>query len=244
MKSQKVQNQLRQKVLLNLASSPITLIPFLIGVTILLGLWTFGINSVLAVVIGVGASMVGVGSFLTRLFVGDERVAQKSINDLQQEQEQQQIHELDKLDEELAKDRDPRTQQMLRDLRALVKTFKSADSDFTSSLDITAGVEDLFTEGVRMLRKSLEFYRTAKEVNRSTRETILGQREEILEDVAKSIDQLGKLLTGIQKGDILDHSQQERIRQELRDNFAVAKKVRERMSDLKSLKENVCLEQS
>ena len=188
--------------------------------------------------------MVGVGSFLTRLFVGDERVAQKSINDLQQEQEQQQIHELDKLDEELARDRDPRTQQMLRDLRALVKTFKSADSDFTSSLDITAGVEDLFTEGVRMLRKSLEFYRTAKEVNKSTRETILGQREEILEDVAKSIDQLGRLLTGIQQGDILDHSQQERIRQELRDNFDVAKKVRERMSELKGLKENVCLEQS
>jgi len=233
--------RLRQKVLLNLASSPITLIPVLVGASLLLGLWTFSINSVLAAVIGVGALVAGVGSFFTRLFVGDSSAASKAIADLRREHEQAQIDELDELDAELSKDRDPRTQKMLRDLRALVKTFKDSSYDDnlnTSSLmDITAGVEDLFGEGVKMLRKSLEFYRTARDIHdQSTRETILARREEVLDDVQKSIDQLGTLLTDIQKMDVADDSQQERIRQELQDNFDVAKRVRERMTDLTELR--------
>ena len=233
--------RLRQKVLLNLASSPVTLIPLLVGVTILLGLWTFSINSVLAAVVGVGALITGIGTFFTRLFVGDDRVAKKSIADLRREQEQEQTDELDKLDDLLTKDRDPRTQKMLRDLRSLVKTFKDSSYDdnlnTSSLLDITTGVEELFEEGVKMLRKSLEFYGTARDFNdKSTRETILDRREEVLKDVGKSIDQLGKLLTDIQGMDVQDHSQQDRIRQELKDSFEVAKKVRERMSDLTELR--------
>jgi hypothetical protein len=184
----------------------------------------------------------GIGSFFTRLFVGDSRVAEKSIADLRKEYEQQQLDELDELDEQLTKDRDPRTQQLLRDLRALVRTFKDGcydDNLNTSSLlDITTGVEDLFDEGVKMLRKSLEFYRTARDINdTSTRETILARREEVLNDVQKSVDQLGMLLTDIQKMDVTDDSQQERIRRELKDSFDVAKKVRERMSSLTELRE-------
>lgn len=233
--------RLRQKVLLNLASSPVTLIPLLLGVTILLGLWTFSINSVLAAVVGIGALMTGVGTFFTRLFVGDDRVAQKSIADLRREHEQEQIDQLDELDDQLTKDRDPRTQKMLQDLRSLVKTFKESSYDdnlnTSSLLDITSGVEELFEEGVKMLRKSLEFYRTARDFNdKSTREAILQRREEVLVDVGKSIDQLGKLLTDIQGMDVQDHSQQDRIRQELKNSFEIAKEVRERMSDLTELR--------
>ncbi len=184
--------------------------------------------------------MVGIGTFFTRLFVGDERVAKKSIADLRREHEQEQIDKLDELDDQLTKDRDPRTQKMLQDLRSLVKTFKDSSHDDNlntpSLLDITAGVEELFEEGVQMLRKSLEFYRTAKDFNdQSTRKTILQRREEVLDDVGKSIDQLGKLLTDIQAMDVQDHSQQDRIRQELKDSFDVAKRVRERMSSLTEL---------
>jgi hypothetical protein len=182
----------------------------------------------------------GIGSFFTRLFIGDSRVAQKSIADLRREHEQERIDELDELEEELTRDRDPRTQQLLRDLRALVRTFKDGcydDNLNTSSLlDITTGVEELFSEGVRMLRKSLDFYRTAREIgDRSTRDTILARREDVLTDVQKSVDQLGRLLTDIQKMDVTDDSQQARIRQELKESFDVAKKVRERMSGLSEL---------
>ncbi len=186
--------------------------------------------------------LAGIGSFLTRLFIGDERVAKKSIADLRQEHEQEQIDKLDELDEELKKDRDQRTQKMLQDLRALVRNFKDSSYDdnlnASSLLDITSGVEDLFVEGVKMLRKSLDFCRTARDINdRSTREAILAQREEVLDDVQKSIDQLGKLLTDIQKMDVEDDSQQEQIRQELRDSFEIAKRVKEQMAGLSGLKE-------
>lgn len=233
--------RLRQKVLLNLASSPITLIPTLVGATLLMGLWTFSVTSASVATIGVLGLVAGIGSFFTRLCVGDSRVAKKSIADLRREHEQEQIDDLDKLDGELTKDRDSRTHAMLRDLRALVKTFKESsyeDNLNTSSLlDITSGVEDLFEEGVRMLRKSLELYRTARDINdKHTHDTILARRETLLDDVHKSIDQLGTLLTEIQGMNIADDSQQERIRQELRDSFDVAKKVRERMFELMELK--------
>lgn len=233
--------RLRQKVLLNLASSSWTLVPALAGISILFVLWTFSISYPLAVVVGVLGLVAGVGSFLTRLFLGDSSAGEKAIADLRREHEQEQIDELDELDEQLTRDRDPRTQKMLRDLRSLVTTFKDNsynDNLNTSSLlDITTGVEELFEEGIKMLRKSLEFYRTARDFNdKSTRETILQRREGVLTDVGKSIDQLGKLLTDIQGMDVQDHSQQDRIRQELKDSFEVAKRVRERMSDLTGLR--------
>lgn len=236
------QTRLRQKVLLNLASSPITLIPSLAGISILFVLWTFSINTPLMAFLGILGLLAGVGSFFTRLFMGDSRVAEKSIADLRREREQEQIDRLDELSDQLTKDRDPRTEKMLQDLRALVKTFKESSHDGNlnaSSLgDIRTGIEDLFEEGVKMLRKSLEFYRTARDINdTSTRETILGRREEVLNDVQKSVDQLGTLLTDIQRMDVADDSQQERIRRELKDSFEVAKRVRERMSDLTGLRE-------
>lgn len=233
------QKKLRQKILLNLASSPLTLVPALAGVSILLVLWTFSISALFMVVVGCLGLVAGIGSFLTRLFVGDSSAGTKAIADLRREHEQEQIDELDKLDHELRRDKDPRTQQMLRDLRALVRNFKDSSENLNTSslLDITIGVEQLFEEGVKMLHKSLDFYRTALGISgKSTRETILQQREEVLKDVKKSIDQLGKLLTDIQKMDVEDHSQQEKIRQELRDSFEIAKRVREQMADLNGIR--------
>ncbi len=236
------QKRLRQKVLLNLASSPITLGPVLGGVSLLAVLWTFSISAPFLVVVGVLGIVSGIGSFLTRLILGDSSAGKKAIDDLRREHEQEQIDELDELELELKKDRDPRTQKMLHDLRSLVKTFKDNTYDdnlnASSLLDIAVGVEDLFEEGVRMLRKSLEFYRTAKDFNdKTTRETIQQRREEVLGDVGKSIEQLGKLLTDIQEMDVQDDSQQERIRQELRDSFEIAKRVREQMAGLGELRD-------
>lgn len=234
------QKQVRKRLAWNLASSPWSLAPFLLGATILIGLWTFSISSVAGALAGIGGMVAGIGSFLTRLYIGDSTAQQKTIAQLRQESEAQKIAELDELEDQLEADDDPRTEKMLQDLRALVTTFKSTSYDdnlnAASLVDIASGVEDLFEEGVRMLRKSLEFYRTAHEINdKETRRNILKQRKEILKDVRQSIDQLGKLLTDIKAMDVEDDSQQERIRRELQDSFDIAKRVKEQMSGLGKL---------
>lgn len=226
--------KLRQRVLLDLASSPWTLGPLGVGLSILLVLFALSITSKLGIFLGALGIVVGVGSFFSRLITGDAAANQRSIKALTTEANQKKDQELDTLDQALVKDRDSRTQTMLRDLRSLVGTFKEGGSwtEQPNLFDITAGVDALFGEGVRMLRKSLELYKTAQRVRAdSARKRILEQRERIVDDVQKSLDELGRILTEIQVMDISDDSGQERIRQELSDSLDVAKAVQSRMAD-------------
>jgi len=63
------QKRLRQKFLLNLASSPVTLVPTLVGATLWMGLWAFSITSLLFAMLGVLGIVAGIGSFFTRLCI-------------------------------------------------------------------------------------------------------------------------------------------------------------------------------
>jgi hypothetical protein len=66
------------------------------------------------------------------------------------------------------------------------------------------------------------------------REPVLAQREKMIADVTESIRQLGKVLAGIEalKAGESVHSDLARIRGELDQRLAVAKKVEERMRSL------------
>ena len=239
--------ELRKRILLRLMSSGTTLFPFLAGVTVLLGTWVVsperaGIPVFLALCCILGAC----GTFITRLMLGSEKIGNEIIQEMQQEARQAREKGLDDLDKRLSKDGDARTRQYLRDLRALMSRLEGfrqdARSGFSgmnlySTIEVISKVEDLFNVSVESLERTLKLGSTAKQVSSAeVKRSILAVREELMTEVRKSIEQLGKILAGIQKLGISDASGSNlaHIRTELDRSIKDAQAVQDQVASWKA----------
>ncbi len=235
------QDRFRKKVLLKLAADPFFLAPFVVGVTDLLALWTFNLDSGLAVFAGIVAILAAVGYFFTRLMLGKKSLATEALESLQKEARAERDKRLDELDRRLAADGDPRTEICLRDLRALASAFEESRDAMIArangaTTEILGGVEQLFQRCVHSLEKSLELGYTAERMtSKSARQPILQERERIIAEVMQTIPQLGHVLASIQALEVNGSSRASdlaAIRTELDQSLEVAKKVKERMQSM------------
>ncbi len=230
----------KKKLVLRLLSSPLTMLPVLAGITDLLVLWTFSIDSGAGIFAGIAGILAGLGIFLTRLFL-DDAASKDAIEALEKEVQKERERTLDELDRKLADDGDPRTEGSLRDLRALAAAFQKGSSwsdslNSGSTFDILAGVDQLFNRCVLSLEKTLDLWYTASKMTTSeARSAILNQRAQIIDEVCESIKQLGKILAGIRSisaGESTGDSELARIRSELDRGLEVATRVTQRMQAL------------
>lgn len=234
------EGKLKRRILLKLVSSPLTLLPFVGGVTTMVGAWALNTHVPIGLFAGLAGILVGTGAFLSRLTLGGETAAKQVLEEMQQEARRAREAALDDLDARLAADGDPRTESALRDLRTFMKAFHEREtwaSGLNSRLtyDIMQGVEELFNRCVQSLEETLKLWRTAQEMRtKSARTPILGQRERIIREVASSIDQLGKLLVELQnlESGARAPAGLARVRKELDQSLAMARSIDEHMKAL------------
>lgn len=231
----------KKRVLLKLVSSPWTLWPFLLGITVLLVVWAFSLVSGVAVFAGLLSLLGSVGVFFTRYLLGNESLAKRVVEEIQKDAQEERIRALDDLDDRLSRARDGRPRTALRDLRALMKAFHEEGSwtssvNASSTFDILSKVEELCNQCVLSLEKTLDLSRIAQQMaTPEAREPILEEREKIIQDVFESIRQLGKILAGIQGlgvGEGEEGSRLARVREDLDRSLEVARVVEKRMQSL------------
>jgi hypothetical protein len=230
--------QVRRRVLLKLATSPSALVPFLAGATLLVISWALDLRSGGAVFAGIVSVLIGAGLFLTRLFAGSDGLEKAVLADMQEEARQAREKELDQLDKDLGKDGDPRTEQILRDLRVLTAALEqdkiwSSGMNLQSGFDLAEGVDQLFRGGVAALRKALELWKTARDIaTPDARKPILARRERLIEELRTSVGHLGKILAEVQAMGSSEASDQQlqNVRRELDASLDVAKRVEQRMT--------------
>jgi hypothetical protein len=232
---------LRRRVWFKHFSTPWILGPFLLSVTALAVLWTFSIQSGVALFAGLCGVLLSLGGLVTRLLTGSEAITKQAAAELSQEAQAAKDRALDDLDKRLQGDGDKRTETCLRDLRAFARVFRD-ETVWTQGLDessiygIVSGVEQLFNQSVQALEHSLELFQAAQTVSSpEARQPILAQREKLIQDVTKSIQQLGRILAemqGMGQGPGEDGSKLASIRQELDQSLEVARRVDARMNQL------------
>jgi len=227
----------RKKVLLGLLSSPLTLVPLLLGSTLLAGALVLAKYAGVLLFGGSACVLGAAGTFLTRLLLGSEEHTRRAVEEVQREAASEREARLDDLDRRLAEDDDPRTEATLRDLRAFAKALGQHGTwterlNATSAFDILAGVQDLFETCVQSLETSLQLFETARTLTTpGARAPILQRRDEIVKDVQQSTAKLSGLLVEIQKlgADGDSATDLARIRSELDQNLAVARSVEDKM---------------
>lgn len=195
----------RKRVLMRILSSPFVLLPFIAGATVSLATWALGLEpAAIYWFSSIVAMLMSPGVFITKMLVGSEVVCKDVMEEMQEEANQAGKNELDDLEKALIADGDPRTEKQLRDLRTLVSNFSDSkfsalEIDAMSAVEIMSTVEELFTQSVKHLKQTLDLWNAASELeNPKARKPLLEQRENLIIEVEKSIEQLGQNLADIE----------------------------------------------
>jgi hypothetical protein len=232
---------LKKRVLLRLLGSPFTVLPFMLGMTAMTAGWVLDWRPAMALFSGAAGALCAAGAFFTRLVLNGESVARRVATEVEQEEQQARQRALDDLDNKLrTADKDPRPENALRDLRALVKAFEEGSADYFrfnagTMVEVHSRVGQLFDHCVDSLRQTDRLWQTAQQLRTvSARQPILDQREKIVEEVQASIKQLSDTLVTMQTLGAGERSEGQlaRLRDELDQSLAIAKTVEERVNDL------------
>src|SRR5262245_54924978 len=97
----------RKKVILDLLSSPWTVIPPATGASLVLASWATGDGAGMLMLLGISALLGSVGSIFTRWIFRSDKITREAFNELLADEERKQQAKLDELDESLRQDRDP-----------------------------------------------------------------------------------------------------------------------------------------
>jgi hypothetical protein len=232
---------IRKRVLLRLATSPLVIGPFLAGMTVLAGVWAMGQRAGFALFAGLVGVLAAAGSFLTQLVLRGDTVARRIADEAVRAETAAAQQPLDQLDERLTKeDKDPRPETALRDLRALLKAFDDAEAAADPALlptliDIRSRVNELFRQCVRSLEQTGKLWSTACQLkSTAARKPLLDQRERLIADIEATVKQLSDTLVGLQNLSENSGAPREltRLREELDQSLSTARTVEERVAAL------------
>ncbi len=223
----------RKKVLLDLFATPGTLLPLVGGLSLLIGSWAFGGGAAVGF-LGVLGVLAGLGVSATRLIWNLEDVTRDAYEYVHAQQVKKQERKLDQLDKKLRRDRDPRTQNSLRDLRRLYRSFAedvAGGKIARSSHEVLEIIDELFRTCVAQLERSYDLWQTARRGSGEDREKALQEREQVIQEVIDTVRHVQSTVEQF-RGFAAKRSEDNlgRLRQELDKAMQVARRTEERMA--------------
>ena len=162
----------QEKFLLHLFTNPYVIYPFAAGALGVFASWVLNLEPKIlylfaSAVIGIG---LPIGALITKWTTGTDDIAKRVHEEILHEAQQKQEQELNALHEQLEKDGDKRTEQMLEELRALHQSFQEEARDagwmatlpITVSAEITGKVTELFYASRSVFERYVENARKIK----------------------------------------------------------------------------------
>lgn len=226
-------DDVKRKVLLDLFAAPSTLLPIAGGLTLLVGAWAFGGGGLFHFA-GLAGILGGLGLFATRLVFGVERITNQAYEYVVKQQQAKQQEALEQLDRRLVKDRDPRTQTCLRQLRQLVSGLKRDIREgriAASSRTVLNGIDQVFHVCVEYLERSYDLWNMAKGLEGRAKQRMLSQREEIVREVQQTVQHLGETVVRLQTMEGRHRpTELARLRDELDESLQAARRAEERVA--------------
>ena len=234
---------LAKRVMVDIAGSPLVLLPFMAGSAAFASLFALGLKGSAALgagLVGFAGLLTSVGTFLTKFILGRDTRVKQLIEASRDKAKRDKRKALDHFHHRLTMDGDERTETAMQDLRSLRQAFRQLDKiapDLNRAMieDIQQRSEELFQQCVSSLEKTLQLWKTAESLASETaRKPILEQREKLVGNVVQTVEHMSRTLASVQgitnrsEGDI----RLQRLRGELDQSMEVAKKVEQRVDSL------------
>lgn len=228
-------DEVKRKVYLDLFASPLNLIPLAGGLTSLMAGWAIG-NDPKLLMVGLAGVLASFGITASRLIWGIEAITERAYEYEVDKQQRDQERRLDELDEKLTRDRDPRTQTCLRELRLLYGNLKQAAAQgkiSKSSYEILEGVGKVVNECVKQLEHSHALWETAHHMQGPARSTMLEQRDDLIQDIVKTVTDVGKMVESyFVSTNQISRDQLDQVRRELNESIEAARRAEARTAEL------------
>jgi len=225
---------LRKQILLDLFITPATVIPFLIGGTLLMLSAILGGYSAFLGFVGI---LLSFGALLTNWVFNLGKISRNAVKRLHQQEKQQREAELDALDAKLVTNKDPRDQTALRNLRALYNSFCDDLHDGKVTRNVPPKllqlIEEIFGECVTNLSRAWDIWNTSRSLQGDLKEKLLEQRENLIVEVESSVHILAETINEVRALKLkTDAGEMERLRQKLVSQLQVAKATEESVASL------------
>ena len=234
---------LAKRVMADIVSSPLVLMPFMVGSAAFASLFALGLKgsaAVAATLVGLAGLLGSAGTFLTQFILGRDTRVKQLIEASRDKAKRDKRKALDHFHHRLTMDGDERTETAMQDLRSLREAFRELDKiapDLNRAMieDIQQRSEELFQQCVSSLEKTLQLWKTAENLaSEIARKPILEQREKLVGEVVQTVEHMSRTLASVQG--ITDRSDGDarlhRLRGELDQSLEVAKKVEQRIDSL------------
>lgn len=227
-------NDLRKRILLDLLITPVTVIPFLGGVSLLL---LSEILGGLSAFLGFAGIVIAFGAFLTNLTFNLPKISKRALKNWHDQQVKQRERELDNLDRRLQKTDDDRDESALRNLRTLYNSFGKDVSGGKISEHVPPAmlqsVDDIFKVCIQKLERSYEIHRTAGTMNGKLRRDLAKQRDTIIEEVETSVAELADVISEVRALKFKNETNElKQLSDRLSSQLEIAKATEEGMADL------------
>lgn len=218
----------KTRAMLEAATSPVSIVPFLAGSTGCIAMFAVGVTPVLGVVAAAGAVAWGIGSALVRAMSSDS-IREKVERDILVEKEQESAERIKKLRQKL----ETSEEALLDEILGLQRLIQSASSTDPTQSDVLSTVKDLLEQSlnilfrVPMLNDLEDTVRSGKKALQVVREQkikILDSAKANIEFVTKIIAEFNSLGTG--------GGSQEEIRKQLSLRLDTAKEFDGQLSAL------------
>ena len=228
-------DEVKRKVYLDLFASPLTLIPLAVGLTSLMASWATGGNLTLTLA-GIVGVLGSVGITISRMILGLEGITDRAVNYRLEKQQKEREAALDQLFQKLQKDRDPRTETCLQQLRLLYGSLQTAAEKgniTTSAYEILDGVGNIFNQCVKQLEHSHALWETAQRMHGPASDSLLGQRDDVVREVCQTVEEVSKKVDGYLLTETRrNQSDLAKLRRELDESIEAARRAEQRTAEL------------
>lgn len=223
---------LKKKVALEILSGFSFLIPALGGLSLLIAAWAFSIGPL--ALLGVLGFLASGAVAATRFLLNGKSIEERVIEKIKREVASKDRAKLDELHVRLSNDGDYRTETALKDLRNLRVSLHNCETrdNIIGAAETINLVEQMFNQTIVSLERTLALRTTISRLsNKEAREQLVDQREEIIDNIEKSIVEVGKVVGSLQVLANSDISEQAALRDELAESMKVVKQVHKSMTN-------------
>ncbi len=186
--------------------------------------------------LGVLSVLAGAGWSATNLTLNFDSIKAKILADRAKALRDERDRRLDDLDDRLIRDRDPRDQTYLREIRRMYDELcddlqeKKVDAGHAETL--MPRIDALFEACVTDLEFSYRLWETQRAASGETKKKIQRQRDEIITNVGQQVDRFSEAVTTLMTLGQKRGASLQQAAAKMDEDLAIAKRVEERMNEI------------
>lgn len=225
---------IKRQILIELLVHPLVLVPAILSSACLAGMWTIDMFTPMLIGTTVGSAIVSLGSFLSRLFLYGEDIAETVVLKNSQAKQIDNEKDLDDLYQKLLDD-DGSAANLLIDLRSIKLAFVHKELDSVlSAVNIKQTVDELFEQSIKSLRYSLVMSDTIKSIQSTQMKNSFKKRKKaLLLNVSDALEKLGDIMANIDSINVDEISKTaldtSHLLDELKSKIDLAQSVKDKM---------------